>query len=166
MPVSREELRRLHFINTLFAEVTGNDLYLAQQISQAIAFSLPELEAQTASHPERAAPEADAFAAAAALLLERLFLRPDRGFFHWDARRTLLSATPLFARSEIMVGLKRLARYQEATFLVTNLRPALLPPERRETNRRRQEYEETLAYIRELIAARIAPRANVQLIFL
>src|SRR5882724_3350857 len=48
------DLRRLHFINTLFARVTGHDLYLAQQIKDAIAFSLTELEQQTAEHPELA----------------------------------------------------------------------------------------------------------------
>ena len=31
-PPSAADLRRLHFINALFAHVTGHDLYLAQQI--------------------------------------------------------------------------------------------------------------------------------------
>ena len=37
---SRDDLRRLHFINALFAHVTGHDLYLAEQIKSAITFSL------------------------------------------------------------------------------------------------------------------------------
>ena len=44
MTRSREDLRRLHFINALFAHVTGHDLYLAEQIKEAITFSLTELE--------------------------------------------------------------------------------------------------------------------------
>ena len=66
---SRDDLRRLHFINALFAHVTGQNLYLAKQIQSAIAFSLAELETQTAAHPEFAAKYDAAFNAAAADLL-------------------------------------------------------------------------------------------------
>ena len=68
---SRDDLRRLHFIDTLFAHVTGHDLYLANQIKSAITFSLAELEAQTAAHPEFAATYDAAFNAAAADLLAK-----------------------------------------------------------------------------------------------
>jgi len=166
-PKDRDQLRRLHFINTLFAGVTGSDLYLAEQIQSAIAFSLSELEAQTVAQPELVAKYDAAFAAAAARLLATVFgPQQSHGFFHWDAARTLTSATPLFARNEIMVGLKQLARFRESTLLVTNLRPALLPPEQRPTVKRVREYEETLAFIRDLAAARVGPNSNLQLIFL
>jgi hypothetical protein len=166
-PSNRDDLRRLHFINALFSHVTGNDLYLAHQIKAGIAFSLAELEAQTAAHPELSAKFDAAFNAAAARLLER-FCAQGRanGFFHWDAARTLHSATPLFARAEIMAGLKQLAPYRESTLLVTNLRPALLPPDQRPTPRRQREYEETLGFIRELAAARAVRHANLRLLFL
>ncbi len=167
VPADRDELRRLHFINALFARVTGDDLYLARQIQEAIAFSLAELEAQTREHPEFAARYDAAFTTAAARLLESFFAgQPDHGFFHWDALSTLTSATPLFARAELMTGLKRLAPYAEATLLVTNLRAALLPPEQRETARRRREYEDALAYVRDLAAARSRPDADLRLLFL
>jgi len=162
----REELRRLHFINALFSRVTGHDLYLAQQIKAAIAFSLAELEAKVAAEPASAAYES-AFTAAAAQLLEK-FCRdlPRHGFFHWDAARTLHSATPLFARAELMAGLKQLAPHPESTLLITNLRPALLPPERRATARRVREYDDALAFIRQLAAERTARSARLQLLFL
>ncbi len=164
---ARDELRRLHFINALFAQVTGHDLYLAQQIKEAIAFSLAELEEQTREHPEFAAKYDTAFNSSAASLLEKFFAgQPRHGFFHWDALSTLTSATPLFARAELMTGLKRLAPYRESTLLVTNLRPALLPPDKRATPRRQREYEEALAYTRELAAARTAPSADLRLLFL
>jgi hypothetical protein len=163
----RDDLRRLHFINALFAHVTGNDLYLAQQIKAGIAFSLAELETQTAAHPEFSEKFDAAFNAAAARLLERFCVQgKSSGFFHWDAARTLHSATPLFAREEIMAGLKQLAPFRESTLLVTNLRPALLPPQRRATVRRQREYEDTLAFIRELAAARTTRHADLQLLFL
>jgi hypothetical protein len=167
MPSPRDDLRRLHFINALFASVTGQDLYLANQIKAAIAFSLAELETQTAEHPESAAAYDAAFTAAAARLLGQFFsTQPGHGFYHWDAARTQTSATPLFAREELMAGLKRLAQYREATLLVTNLRPALLPPERRETAKRGRDYEDTLAFLRNLAAARTTPSANLHLLFL
>lgn len=167
MTSDRDDLRRLHFINALFAHVTGQDLYLAEQIKAAITFSLAELEAQTAAHPEYAATFDAAFNAAAARLLAQAFAHlPAHGFYHWDAARTATSATPLFAREEIMTGLRHLARFKEATMLITNLRPALIPPAKRATPRRVREYDEALAFIRELAAARTAPSANLQLLFL
>src|SRR4051812_29307230 len=147
----RSDLRRLHFINALFAHATGQDLYLAEQIKSAIAFNLAELEAQIAAHPETARTYDTAFNAAAVSLLVRVFAdQPMHGFYHWDAALTLAAATPLFPRAEIMTGLRHLARYRESTLLLTNLRPALLPPTRRATPRKKKDYEEALAFIREL----------------
>ena len=160
-------MRRLHFINALFAHVTGQDLYLAEQIKAAITFSLQELEAQTAAHPDYADKFDTAFNSAAAKLLAKAFSHlPTHGFYHWDAARTLTSATPLFARDEIMTGLKQLASYRDSTLLVTNLRPALIPPPKRAVGKRLQEYQDALAFIRDLAAARTAPSSNLQLLFL
>ena len=164
---ARDELRRLHLINALFAHVTGQDLYLAEQIKSAISFSLSEFETQTREHPEFAQKYDAAFNTAAAALLENSFAHlPKHGFFHWDASHTVTAATPLFARAELMTGLKQLTPYRESTLLVTNLRPALLPPDKRQTPRRKQEYADALNYTRELAAARTAPSANLNLLFL
>ncbi|GAB5560711.1 MAG: hypothetical protein SynsKO_23580 [Synoicihabitans sp.] len=164
---NRDELRRLHLVNALFAHVTGQDLYLADQIKSAITFSLTEFEEQTREHPEFAQKYDAAFNTAAATLLDSSFSHlPKHGFFHWDASHTLTAATPLFARAELMTGLKKLAPFRESTLLVTNLRPALLPPEKRKTPRRKQEYAEALSYTRELAAARTSPSANLNLLFL
>lgn len=165
--IDRNELRQLHYINALFAHATGDDLYLAEQIKSAIAFSLAELEAQTKAHPTLARVYDAAFNAAATELLIKLSRHfPLRGFFHWDASIGPEAAMPLFTRAQIMAGLKRLAPFREATLLVTNLRPALLPSSRRITARRQREYEETLALIRELTAARTTRSMNLQLMFL
>jgi hypothetical protein len=165
MTPDRDELRRLHFINALFAHVTGKDLYLANQIKSAIAFSLAELEEQ-AIHPPPV-PTTEEFNAAAGKLLERLYHKlPRHGFFHWDASQTLHSGTPLFARAEVMAGLKKLAPFKESTLLVTNLRPAVLPANRRETPRLRREYDELLSFLRELTAARSPSGSDLTLLFL
>lgn len=164
---SPDDLRRLHFINALFARVTGHDLYLAEQIKEAITFSLAELQTQSETHPEFAAKFDAAFNAAAAALLSRLFGQiPDHGFYHWDASLTLASATPLFTRAEIMTGLKHLAPFREATLLVTNLRPALIPPSRRASPRRQRDYDEAVEFIQALASARTRRNMNLQLLFL
>jgi hypothetical protein len=65
-----------------------------------------------------------------------------------------------------MTGLKHLAPYRESTLLVTNLRPALIPPGLRATPRRKRDYVETLAFIHDLVAARTSRHAELQLLFL
>lgn len=163
----RDNLKRLHLVDGLFAHVTGHDLYLAEQIKEAIAFSLVELEQQTRDRPELAATYDAAFNAAAAALLTRFFQHvPRHGFFHWDAASSVFAATPLFARAELLGGLKSLATFQESTLLVTNLRPALLPADRRATLRRQQEYADTLRFVQDLIAARTRRSAQLRVLFL
>jgi hypothetical protein len=167
MTRDRDDLRRLHFINALFAHVTGRDLFLAEQIKSAIAFTLTELEEQTRADPGLSEKYSEEFNAAAATLIGRLHSGlPRHGFFHWDASRTLQSGTPLFARAEVMAGLRQLAPFAESTFLVTNLRPAVLPPDLRETPRRKREYDDLLAFLRELTAARSPSGSDLTLLFL
>ena len=68
-PRSRDDLRRLHFINALFAHATGQDLYLAEQIKSAISFNLAEFEARIAAFPWASKTYDAMFNAAAASLL-------------------------------------------------------------------------------------------------
>lgn len=153
------QLRRLHFLNALFAPVTGQDLYLAQQIDDAITTSLGEAVERAPSDP--------AFVQAVARLFERLCAgRPQHGFFHWDASAEDAGDTPLFMRAGVMQGLKRLSTFPESTLLVTNLRSAHCPSTKRWTERRRQNYEESLALIRNLAAARSRRTASMNLLFL
>lgn len=167
MPRSPDDLRRLHFINALFAHATGQDLYLAEQIKSAISFNLSDFEAKIAEHPWATKTYDAMFNAAAAQLLVKIFARqPMHGFYHWDASLTLAGATPLFTRAEVMAGLRKLAPFRESTLLVTNLRSALIPPSARATARRRRDYEDALAFIRDLAAARTVRGSNLQLLFL
>ncbi len=153
------QLRRLHFLNALFAPLTGHDLYLARQIDAAITSSLPEAEERTPGDP--------AFVNAAAQLFARLCgSQPGHGFFHWDASSDDAGASPLFARAGVMQGLKQLSAFPQSTLLVTNLRAAHCPPAKRWTERRRRDYDDALNFIRELAAARSRPNANLNLLFL
>ena len=153
------QLRRLHFLNALFAPLTGHDLYLARQIDAAITSSLPEAEERAPSDP--------AFVNAAATLFARLCsAQTAHGFFHWDASADDAGASPLFARAGVMQGLKQLSAFPESTLLVTNLRAAHCPPARRWTERRRRDYDDALGFIRDLAAARSRRDANMNLLFL
>ena len=153
------QLRRLHFLNALFAPLTGHDLYLAQQIDAAITSSLPEAEERAPSDP--------AFVNAAATLFARLCsAQAAHGFFHWDAAADDTGASPLFARAGVMQGLKQLSAFPESTLLVTNLRAAHCPPARPWTERRRRDYDDALGFIRDLAAARSRRDANMNLLFL
>lgn len=161
------QLRRLHFLNALFAPLTGHDLYLAQQIDEAITTSINEAEQRDPACGEPVESSDPAFLAAATKLFERLCsARPRHGFFHWDAGADDHGASPLFARAGVMQGLKSLATYPESTLLVTNLRAAHCPPDKRWTERRRRDYDESLSLIRELAAARSRRSANLNLLFL
>ena len=160
------QLRRLHFLNALFAPLTGHDLYLAGQIDAAILTSLPEAEAR-ATCGELVEPNDPAFVNAAAELLSRLFAtQPEHGFFHWDAGADTHTAAPLFARAGVMQGLRSLATFPESTLLVTNLRAAHCPPTKRWTARRQRDYDDSLAFIRDLTAARTRRSASLNLLFL
>jgi hypothetical protein len=153
------QLRRLHFLNALFAPLTGQDLYLAQQIDDAIAVSLGEAEQRS--------PQDPAFIAAAAKLFERLCAtQAQHGFFHWDAAEGEAGVSPLFTRAGLMQGLKQLAPFKESTLLITNLRSAHSAGRSRWTERRQREYDESLSLIRDLAAARSRRSASLNLLFL
>ena len=161
------KLRRLHFLNSLFAPLTGSDLYLAEQIDAAITTDLDEAVGATATDGNPLEPHDPAFVAAAARLFEKICsTEPRHGFFHFDAAADETGASPLFARAGLMQGLKQLATFAESTVLVTNLRVAHCPPDRRWTEKRQRNYDDTLALLRELTAARTRRTANVNLLFL
>lgn len=158
MTVAGEDLAKLHFINSLFVELTGDDLYLAQQIKAAIEFSLEETPPPFRS---------ERFNQAAIDLLQQYFRRrPMHGFASWDCSEKTHGFTPLWARQELIDMFKKLAPYPRATVLVTNLRSCICPPGKRWTRRAREDYAEAVGYIQELARTWSTRRANVTLLFL
>lgn len=154
-----DQLRRLHFLNALFAPLTGHDLYLALQLDEAIACTFEDTRERSPSDPD--------FVRAAAELFSKLCrAQSSHGFYHFDATAEITSGTPLFARAQLMQGLKQLAACNEATVLVTNLRAAHTPASGRWTNRRQRDYDDTLDLLRHLTAARTRRDASVNLLFL
>ncbi len=153
------QLRRLHFLNALFAPLTGHDLYLARQLDDAIASTFADARERTPSDPDFVRAAADLFA-------KLCGSRASHGFFHFDAAADRTGGTPLFARANLMSGLKQLALCDEATVLVTNLRAAHATPTGRMSPKRQRDYDDTLDLLRHLTAARTRRGANVNLLFL
>ncbi len=157
MRTAGEELAKLHFINSLFAELTGNDLYLAQQIKAAIENSIGDLPPHLQS---------DRFTKAAVLLVQKHFRRrPTHGFSHWNCSENANGFNPLWARQELIAMFKKLAPYPQATVLVTDLRSSICPPGKRWTGRLGHEYAEAVGFIQELARTWSTRRAQVTLLF-
>jgi len=156
---ARPDLPALHLLNSVFAGITGQDLYLAAQLKAGIEQALAETGGKAV------AP--GAFAQAVADLQARFGGdAARRGFFHWDAGDSPASPDSLWSRQQVLDGLKRLAPYAEATLLITGLREALCPQGRRWTDRRREAYREALAFFDALTAARKRTSAQVTVVVL
>lgn len=133
-----EELAKWHCILNLFAEATGNDPFLVKNIKEAIDASLNAEEGLDSS--------IDHFAEAALRLAgDYSVIAASYGLYHLDLRER--GFDPLFARTELLAGLKRIAGYQKSLVIVTGLRQAIAAPGHRLTARRRAAYEEAKAYI-------------------
>lgn len=158
MRTNGQELAKLYFINSLFADVTGNDLYLAQQVKAAIESSIEE----TLPHLR-----SEKFTQAAIHLLQNHFRRrPAQGFHHWECSANSPGGfSPLWARQELIAIFKKLAPYPQATVLVTGLRACICPSGKRWTPRLRADYAEAVAFIQELAGAWSTRRAKVTLLF-
>ncbi len=158
---SRETLKKLYFINSVFPEITGNDLYLADQILRAIEGAAVSRHQRPDGTPS--APSFEDFQQAVLLLRERLPSTME-GFAHWDAGACPEGFSPLWARTELIGILKSLAPEPRATLLVTNLAESIRPPGRRWTRRSQREYGEAIAFIRDLARRWSRPSARLKLI--
>ena len=155
----RDRITRLHLLNTLFPLLTGQDLYLARHIEQTINF------AATGDPEDPGQPEA--FNKALVQLLEKYLTRDQNfGFYHWEASSDGRSFDPLWAREEIISGLKQIAGFPKAMFIGTGLRAAIQGRNQNWPAKLDQEYEEAVAYFRELAAYWTTKNAELTLILL
>jgi hypothetical protein len=158
---SRETLKKLYFINSVFPEITGNDLYFADQIRRAVEGAAASRKSAD-DGPETGESFED-FREAVLRLREKLPASSE-GFAHWDAGACPDGFSPLWARGELIGILKRLASEPQATLLVTNLAESVRPRGRRWTRRSRREYGEAIAFIRDLARRWSRPSARLKLI--
>ncbi|MDA0349747.1 MAG: hypothetical protein O3C43_21620 [Verrucomicrobia bacterium] len=155
----RDRITRLHLLNTLFPLLTGQDLYLARHIEQTINF------AATGDIEDPGQPEA--FNQALVQLLEKYLTRDQNfGFYHWEAFLNDRPFDPLWAREEIISGLKQIAGFPKAMFIGTGLRSAIQGQHNNWPSKLDHEYEEAVGYLRELAAYWTTKNTELTLILL
>lgn len=155
----RDRITRLHLLNTLFPLLTGEDLYLAKQIEQTINFA-------STGDPDEPGNQAH-FNDALVQLLEKYLTREQNfGFFHWEAYLQNRPFDPLWAREEVISGLKHISGFQKAMFFGTGLRLSIQGNRKRWTPKLDREYEEAVDYIRKLAAYWITKNSQLTVILL
>lgn len=138
-----EELAKWHCVLNLFADATGEDRFLAKNIKDAIDAALDEedgLDASLANFAE----------AAFRLVANHNGIQTSYGLFHLDLRGR--NFDPLFVRSELLVGLKRIAGYDSALIFITGLRGAIQGNSQRFNRKQRENCDRAKAYIDSLAA--------------
>lgn len=138
-----EELAKWHCIQNLFGEATGDDPFLAKSIKEAIDACLEEEAGLD--------PTLDNFTEAALrLAAENHVVAASYGLYHLDLRGREFD--PLFVRTELLGGLKRIAGYSSALVFITGLKDAVKGRGQRFTAKRQADYEEAKHYIDSLAA--------------
>ncbi len=157
--ISQQDLTNLHFLNTLFADLTGSDLYLAKQIKDAIDTFLLENE-------NRSSLKTSFTQAVHKLTNHHLDdTRSSHGFCFCNASPDDNPLNLLWLRAEVFQQIKHLIHFKKATLIVTNLKKAICPKGRRWTQKRQQEYNDTLVYLRTFTCARIPSQTQLTLLF-
>ncbi|MBL4576345.1 MAG: hypothetical protein JKY51_09665 [Opitutaceae bacterium] len=155
----KQELTNLHLVNTLFADLTGSDLYLAKQIKDAIDASLQADSTRTSSKPFFTQ-------AINKLTHHHLYDTPaSTGFRFCNAAPNGEALNLLWLRAEMLKQIKQLIRFKEATLIITNLKKAICPKGKRWTKKRQQEYDDTLFYLRTFSCSRIPSNTRLTLLF-
>ena len=114
------DLPALHLLNTVFAGVTGQDLYLAEQLKAGIEQALAEqggvVVATAAAGAALVTGVTPAAFAAAVQALQRRFAGGEddlrHGFAHYDAAQGPAAPDSLWTREQVLAALRRLAPYR------------------------------------------------------
>jgi hypothetical protein len=150
-------MARLHYLQTLFPDWTGNDLYLIRQIKDSIEATLRE-----DAHEDTF----ENFSALATSLREQspdplptshAFISIDYSGRTWE---------PLFARQEIISQLKREAGTEHIFLLIRGLRQALFPKAQYRTRAREKAYQEATAFIDELAREWTTRSTQIHLLYI
>lgn len=153
-----EDLARIHCLQVLFPDWTGNDRFLLRQLKDSIEASIrnqPDLE-----------DSFERFFSMAQCLREEsgnpasqshAFIRLDYSERSWD---------PLFARQELVRLLKKQAGVDHIFLLVIGLRRALFPRARYRTRAREAAYDEATRFIDNLARHWSTTSSRIHLLYL
>lgn len=152
-----EEMARLHCLQALFPEWTGQDMFLLKQLKEAIEISFQQgASSDTFENFSRTAADLRE-QTPGKLPASHAFISLDFSGKTWD---------PLFAREEIIHHLKRNAGTDDIFLLIRGLRRALFPAARYRTKARDKAHLEATRFIDELTRKWSTRSSNVHLLYL
>ena len=153
-----EDLARLHCLQALFPDWTGDDLFLLRQMKDSIEESIRQ-QPGTPDTYEVFSEMANCLRQStdSAATNSYAFIRLDYTNRTWD---------PLFARQEIVRELKKHAGTQQIFLVVKNLRKALFPEARYRTRMRDSAYLEATRFIDELARHWSTTSSRIHLLYL
>jgi hypothetical protein len=152
-----EDLARLHCLQALFPDWIDNDPFIIRQLKASIEASIRQQPGVEDSF--------EAFSALAQSLRDgspnpfpdtHAFVRVDFNNRSWD---------PLFARQEIIAGLKGHAGTDHIFLLIIGLRRALFPGARYHTRQRQQVCQDAIDYIDQLARAWSTRSSRVHILY-
>lgn len=153
-PAAQAELSKLQIIATLFASTFGEDLYYAAQIKASIEAALPEGKhndiATFIHYAEQLATQVAQETKASPVGL--VPTQDDHGF------------SILNLRAQLLAAIKKTCHSNRPLVVLTGLKEAICPTGKRWTPRRKQEYQEAIAYARDFCHARSRPSSKLSLV--
>lgn len=153
-----EDLARLHCLQVLFPDWTGNDRFLLNQLKDSIEASIR----QQSQLPDTF----EVFSLMASCLRDgdstfvpasHVFIQLDYSEKTWD---------PLFSRQEIIAELKKSSGIDHIFLLIRGLRQALFPSARYRTRGRDTAFAEATRFIDELAIRWSTDSSKVHLLYL
>lgn len=153
-PNAHRDFSKLQLICALFADQIGGDLYFARQIKESIEATLP---ADDIDNPS-------AFLFAAKTLAAKTAAHPEASLIDLVQAPSADTYSQLALRARLLEALKRGCRFERPILILAGLKEAICPAGKRWTTRRKTEYQEAVAYVREFCQSRTRPSSELNII--
>jgi hypothetical protein len=150
-------MARLHCLQALFPDWTGEDLFLIKQLKDSIEISLRQEDTEDTFENFSHLAEDLRRQTPGPLPSSHAFISLDFSEKTWD---------PLFARQEIIRRLKREAGKDHIFLLVRGLRRALFPKARYRTKAREAAYLEATRFVDDLAREWSTQSSKVHLLYI
>lgn len=145
----KTEISRLSQLNRILSRTIGDAPEIADEVEAALAFSRGT--AQSVNFNEAAAGLITLYRQTLTIPIEHLMV-------------TTENVSPIFLRPALMEPLRHLAGVRIGLLVVSGLRQAICPADRRFTKKKREAYEQAVSLIEELVIERTMASTRLQLI--
>jgi hypothetical protein len=149
-------MARLHCLQVLFPDWTGEDPFLLRQLKESIEATLREDANEDTFENFSAVASGLRDTAPTPFPASHAFIRIDFSGKTWE---------PLFARQEIIGELKKHAGTGHIFLLIRGLRRALFPAARYRTRAREQAHNEAKRFIDDLVRRWSTPSSTVHVLY-